>query len=645
MVQFTTYYKDLGFDPITGNIVSIYATAGENISPGDVFVHPTVAEFARVSSECDFPFVENPMYKNFIGSIGYRPAGTQPDENINIVLNYVVGTENVLILQLVSKNQYRDIYGVCTSKKFRGIGDQGQKRVLRYITPAGINVDASYTQTIFDFIIKCICIDPTSDVVFSLAVDFTNPYFEAAVKVYLKAGFASPKISRNLNIHGNILPIPFLKLEAAEDLFDRNKGLVDINFQKCLTLKKAYFTKYIGNMIEIKISKDFNNYISNLLKADSETSVSLALSKESEHTYNLVYPCILERRSPSGGMTASLVPGSINLHTHPVYVIKSAPMPMTEGWPSCVDMILQLILDLYYGVTMKQQQLQIVVSPRGYYIFQSSQFFYDTLNKAFLADTSKSKRYASLAVGKFIVTFTCVYAKYVAVERLIGIVTPLTKYIYVSRTNQVSLTSMFTDYTEIIDRMIYIHDNHPDIFDYLSTVFSDNPEYFTDNIVSNFFMTNTPLDIVNILTFNRDKAKLYAFLLESRFRGYQEFILPLIQECNAHGIDINEPLRIATHVDDFVVNPTIESASFIFYNYDNDRPNSISLKPLQETATRDGILNNLKIEGDAYVNAFPFPADTTINNMEKRNTSENALNCDPYFYALVENVGKLPVIV
>ena len=497
----------------------------------------------------------------------------------------------------------------------------------------------------FDFIIKCICQDPTSDIIFSLAVDFTNPYFEAAVKVYLRAGFSFQKISRNLNIHGKVLPIPFLKLEAPEDLIDANKALVDMNFQKCLTLKEAYFNYYIGNMIEIKISRDFNNYISTLLRADSETGVSLALSKESERIYNLVYPCILERRSPPGVAYSEIPAGSINFHTHPSAVLP--PANLIESWPSCTDMILQLMFELKYAITRNEQQLQIVASPRGYYISQGSQFFFDTLNKSFRLDSVTRKPYASSSVGRFIVTFTCAYARYISTERLAELATPLTKHIFVNSTNQVSLSIMFGQYTQLIDGMIYIHDNHPNIFGHLSDVLSSQPpEYFTDNIISNFFTTNTPLDIVNILTFNRSRDILYAFLLESRRRGYQEFILPLIQECHADGIDINEPLRITNHVDDFVVNPDVDSASFIFYNYDNNKPNSIGLKPLQETATRDGILNNLKIEGDLYVNQpLPFPPRTTIANMEIRNTSENTLNCDPSFYALGASAGKLPVIV
>lgn len=87
---------------------------------------------------------------------------------------------------------------------------------------------------------------------------------------------------------------------------------------------------------------------------------------------------------------------------------------------------------------------------------------------------------------------------------------------------------------------------------------------------------------------------------------------------------------MTTLVDDFVINPGVDSASFTYYNYDKYNPNSVNVMSLQESSTPDQVIKELA--NDTYIVANPPPLGRALDKLKGFTGYDYTGNCDPSFY-------------
>ena len=134
----------------------------------------------------------------------------------------------------------------------------------------------SLTELSFRYSLLFICLlrdNTSSNIIFNLGVEFENPNYEAAVKLYLKCTFTNPIISTDLFKTTNSKP--FVKLKTDCDILYRENlsilksgdiellsriDIIETDFEKAKMLKQVYFAKvYYPYIIKIIIVLFFNN--------------------------------------------------------------------------------------------------------------------------------------------------------------------------------------------------------------------------------------------------------------------------------------------------------------------------------------------------------------------------------------------------
>ena len=633
------FYKDLGILE-NGHTLRLYVTKANNIQIHDIN-SDFFKEFIGIIRECDFPFSLDPAYSYYIGSFKEYKKGGRVIEQVRTEETFKTDKTNVLALQIMSKDIYHDIYSVCTSKKFRGIGENNLKRVLKYTKLDRTTVTSSFTQVLFNFILDTVCSEYPNGV-FSLGVLFDNPYFEAAVKLYLRSGFGMPSISRNLNIAA--YPNPLLKLEARCGFFESQRELWEENFEKALNFKKTYYQRYLGETIEITISRRLNRYLTSLLSLNTETAGGFTLSPVIPDTkYELEYICGIENLGTTTNVHLPNV--SITMHTHPISVMRG--VDCHEAWPSSVDFTIYLRLFMYYGLYNKQPSLNMVVSEWGYYINQASQYFYYFCARGFrVIDLVSTTCEATLLCAKFVVNFLVIYPIYLDFERLATLANPYTRYIFMSKIDQISIKSMIKQTSEMINRILFFYDNHKDLYVQMCGIIQVGEAFPTIfNTITNFLDVAYPLDIIRIIHAARQPdgpEELHKFLLSMKSGNFEE---PILQECKANNIDITEPLLINNFIDDFLVNPDIESAGFMFYNIDKSKPYASKIMRLQDVIDRTTMVQQMRTANNYTVGLYPpFVQDYSVNKLE-RSVLKHADSCDLYsFYSDLNNINAIPAI-
>lgn len=643
MVNFTTFYKDIGTTQ-QAEIITIMVTMATNVTIADLFGNNVVSDMLKISNQCKYALFTL-GYVSYLG--GYFTQNKLFDETVRTINGPIPNTYNVLVLTSQTAGNYTDVFNLCTTAQFRSIGPMNEKRRLSYYKPSGEFVEASITQIIFDFAIDVILnLNPYNTL--SVGVLFTDPYFEATVKVYARAGFINPKISKNMNVRPSA--VPFLKMDTRDGLQKLNKDMKanTETIRKALAIGKK-FLQANTYIIQIEIPKRVNDYIqTQLITLPEETGSAVALAHVDGNRYKFVYPCVLERRTMGGpGVLPFAYPPStsIELHTHPI--ICHVMFDCKDAWPSGLDSMSFLSQSIKKAVD-GYPYLQIVASKDGYYTQQVSQYFFDSMRIGFKLTYNPDKFIPTHMFSKFIVNFTHIHTDYLEIERRNQLSTAASNYEYIRRMNQVSLADMFNHYFAMIDRLIYFYNYANQIYiSYLSTL-ANSVEFYKfvlslyDQI--EFYRYWSQLDIIRLVEFAiTDPNMVYPFLLASKERGQTEFIDPIIEECKANNIDIFEPFYISTFVDDFVVNPNIESASFTYYNYDTSKQGASNIMSLQEATRVDNIVKQLANVDDKYMVNVPPPLSTTIDKLQSFTTFRETGSCDPSFYSNPVNstVGQL----
>jgi hypothetical protein len=649
MVQIKTFYKDIGYarGDVVGDIFGIFITIIEGATAWDIASIPLIHEMIKIGADCEFSlFQDGGVFRNYLCGfvrrdtfLNTRPINTAPQIVPDPLLFTQAGSggvlevHNVMVLSSETSGLYMDIYSVCTSKEYRSVGPQKEIRKFTYLDQhSGAEVKASISQLLFTFAIDVMLVENPEKTI-SLGVLFTNPYFDAAVKLYTRAGFANPKFSKNLNIRQ--APVPILKLETNEII--RKTSITpersDDNFRRAYALKKKFNENYRDLVIQIVISKQFNDHITSLLTLSTETGAGLFLAKLDGQTYQLVYPCILERithPAPGVGNYLAYPPNTaIQLHTHPA-VCRGA-YDCTGMWPSGIDSINTVTNSLSKAVA-GYPYLQIIATLEGYYTQQVTDYFFNIMRTGFTVVThgifSPRFKYA-----KFIVNFMYIYVSYLEIERMNGLVHAGTRNEYLVAMNNLSIKSLTDNYFGMIGRLLNLYASNRRIYDLMIgniKIYSAIELPGFEN--SALYTPSGPLDIINLLLLAKhDRGQeIYDFLLLSHQKGRAEFIDPIIEECRVNNVNILEPFYITTLVDDFVINPGVDSASFTYYNYDKYNPNSVNVMSLQESSTPDQVIKELA--NDTYIVANPPPLGRALDKLKGFTGYDYTGNCDPSFY-------------
>ena len=126
-----------------------------------------------------------------------------------------------------------DIYSVCSSRGIR-------KVVPKFFYSNFSANTLSSTQLLFNGAIDVLAgLFPATR--FSLGVLFDNPDYEAAVKVYTRAGFTNPQQESSLDMP-SLMGIPrFLKLSTSAATYKQDRANAVLDFRKALRIRKNFW--------------------------------------------------------------------------------------------------------------------------------------------------------------------------------------------------------------------------------------------------------------------------------------------------------------------------------------------------------------------------------------------------------------------
>jgi hypothetical protein len=153
-----------------------------------------------------------------------------PEEQLDEILRY--GQFGFSVLSSPDGSMH-DIYSVCSSRSIRKVTPKFFDSVFRLNT-------LSTTQLLFNGAIDLFAgLFPATR--FSLGVLFDNPDYEAAVKVYTRAGFTNPQQESSLDMP-SLMGIPiFLKLSTSAATYKQDRSDAVINFRKALRIRKNFW--------------------------------------------------------------------------------------------------------------------------------------------------------------------------------------------------------------------------------------------------------------------------------------------------------------------------------------------------------------------------------------------------------------------
>jgi hypothetical protein len=146
-------------------------------------------------------------------------------------------------------------------------------------------------------------------------------------------------------------------------------------------------------------------------------------------------------------------------------------------------------------------------------------------------------------------------------------------------------------------------------------------------------------------TFERETTNGHTFTSFQSMMKSGNFAEPILQDCTSRNIDITEPLMINNFIDDFLVNPDVESASFMFYNVDKQKPNPLSIMRLQDVVDRQTMVQQMRTGNDNAIGEYPpsFFPESAVNKLE-RSVLKEADSCDYSFYSDFNNIIAIPSI-
>jgi len=234
------YYKDIGnvHPPQPEGRLKIFVII---FTDEDIPMYQKiVAKFSEVITTC-FPFGPNTMFSHVLTGM-YSTADfvsfdfkehdimKLTEQQLDALLKY--GQFGFSVLSSPDGSMH-DIYSVCSSRGIRKVTPKFFDNVFRENT-------LSTTQLLFNGAIDVLAgLFPATR--FSLGVLFDNPDYEAAVKVYTRAGFTNPQQESSLDMP-SLMNIPiFLKLSTSAATYKQDRANATVNFRKALRIRKNFW--------------------------------------------------------------------------------------------------------------------------------------------------------------------------------------------------------------------------------------------------------------------------------------------------------------------------------------------------------------------------------------------------------------------
>lgn len=472
---------------------------------------------------------------------------------------------SVMTFYMQVKGNLHDIYGVCSIPSIR-------RKKFKLIRENSEVFEFKPAQYLFNFTLDILGnIIPNAEL--SLGIQLTNQDFPAALRVYTRGGFSNPTLSRTLNIPTSVFPFPILKLSTNIQKINYNRLNHDEATKKAETIKELYDVKFRSKFItEIVIRKSLNDYIQTHLARSYENGMSFILTKdetqpEEKFFLTLVCPSIILGTERDTHMASTF----ISAHTHPILVARAHDS--LRSWPSGQDQIIFLERTIHFTL-LKVPILNIVPSEDGYYIWQPTNYLLNLIVRNFAINgNNKIYKTNDSLLFIFILHFTIYWnaaSNYFRTREKINDAI-LQEYVLIS--NQFSIASMLKELLRFNTHVITLVES--------GSMTAANLLYLsgflqipTTNIIMSATQTVCPQE-TNIFSFITDiRANIQnpQFILD-RFKTFVEnFNKPgqlnriIETECQAAGLNMNEPLTIQILNNDFVINPNLDSSSIFYFN-------------------------------------------------------------------------------
>ena len=443
------------------------------------------------------------------------------------------------------------------------------------------------SSTIFDILIRKKC-ELYPDIKFSLGVMFENQLFDSAIKMYLKAGFGNPKLSRFL--YNDFQPFNFLKLTIEQcKSIDTNKLLVDRNLKISKSIRKLELENITKTRIEIIISKNVDEYLKTLLNRVNETGSGFVLEKIDENDrFELVYACDFEFFTKGIKFEAKPPEIPIYMHTHPKICLDVEKC--FYAWPSTNDWMNDFTRTrkfLVQGIPT----LSLVISKEGYYTQQITKMMAN-----FMTDPSLEIfcDFITFYVGMFILSIEKARKDIPELYRL---------HSYINRMNHMSINSIVDEHTKYLDKVIeYIQTGQSSEF--------DNYSGFRGTL-GHWIKNDNPIYKFGTLMETRDVQGVIDFYIE-----YKQYLVSFVEN---GGIFTDEPLFVCQLMDDFIQNPNQKQSSFFYYDYTPislyDASNTVNLMENEPRDFTDGIAVRTKFLHSQFLGSIY--SDTCTKSKDK----------------------------
>ena len=461
----------------------------------------------------------------------------------------------------------------------------------------------SLTELSFRYSLLFICLlrdNTSSNIIFNLGVEFENPNYEAAVKLYLKCTFTNPIISTDLFKTTNSKP--FVKLKTDCDILYRENlsilksgdiellsriDIIETDFEKAKMLKQVYFAKvYYPYIIKIIITRKLDNYMKSLLTKGVETAGSFMLKKiSSDNSYYLEYVC--DSESIGTINTVELKYDTpIFMHVHDYASISAATS--LHAWPSAPDWHSTFKRIVSFCLNYNSMSLMCVYSPEGYYFLQPTESLFDFIKKG------------DIIIGGFI--YLSILFMFSEMDDFrTETITDITKnavYFYMNVINMINIEFL------IKRTKIFIQNLYTDIIngkDTLYIAFNTINDQVNNFLNSYTYNSKYKYDIFNLYKFGKNKKKLILFLknfIKKDGGDYFKYIRNINNK--------TKPLLICNFVDELNINNLKNDTYFFYYN-------STNLEPIQDTNKINLNTNLSYFESDScYING-KFNNDIIIN--------------------------------
>jgi hypothetical protein len=325
----------------------------------DSFATGTRFQSESVFSEGPVSIIPHKMVtSNLISKINLLAMECGSSLSLDSVFDYLaiysVNNEIYGFLTLTQIEDVMEVYDVCVgfNSRNKGVGKTLMKTITTY----------SQTNRLWLYVL------------------FTNPYFEAAVKLYVSSGFLEPYIT-STTITGTKLPWMCLSLTYNSNLDwwklpnSKREKLVDSTYEKIRNIVFAYQQANL-RMCEtiVFIEKSLTDNLKNLLEKDHEVAGAFYI----DSYYQRVALLKVDELSLIQGQkdNVDLPVGRIIFHTHPYICYTRGKCPIQ--WPSAMDL----------GAVMFNRNLDIiinfVITSEGIYTVEVTPefaFVWDQLNE------------------------------------------------------------------------------------------------------------------------------------------------------------------------------------------------------------------------------------------------------------------------